>query len=121
MGRIDAQITSARDNAIKMAAVVGRGESEDGRVIVTVNATGSLQSIEFDPKAMRLASTDLADAIVATARLAEQDAKTQVRAIWGKTDLGGVDIADAAQGQADLVAEVDRRLAAAREAMRKTR
>ena len=121
MSRISDQITAARDNAVRMAEVVGRGEAEEGRVVVTVRPTGAVQDVELDPRAMRLPSVDLAAAIVAAARLAERDAAAQVREIFGGLEMGGLDMADVAQGRADLTADLDTRLAAAHDALRKYR
>ncbi|WP_248961052.1 YbaB/EbfC family nucleoid-associated protein [Sphaerisporangium perillae] len=52
----------------------GRGEAEDGRVVVEVLPSGSLASLTIDPRAMRLGSQALAEAILAAAKEAEEDA-----------------------------------------------
>ncbi len=120
MAQANSVIEKARENALRMADVVGRGEAAEGLVTVTVNPVGTLREITLDPKAMRLPSVDLAAAIVAAARIAERDAAAQVREIWGG-DLGGFDVAAAAQGNVDLVKVLDERMAKAREALRRAR
>ncbi|WP_433443996.1 YbaB/EbfC family nucleoid-associated protein [Nonomuraea sp. CA-141351] len=55
----------------------GRGESAGGQVAVELKATGSLAALHIDPRAMRLGSQALAEAIVAAFRLAEEDVAAQ--------------------------------------------
>ncbi|MEQ4725778.1 YbaB/EbfC family nucleoid-associated protein [Nonomuraea sp. B19D2] len=51
----------------------GRGESAGGQVAVELRHTGSLAGLHIDPRAMRLGSQALADAILEAFRLAEED------------------------------------------------
>ncbi|MET9242822.1 YbaB/EbfC family nucleoid-associated protein [Nonomuraea sp. NPDC003709] len=55
----------------------GRGESAGGQVVVELKPTGSLAGLRIDPRAMRLGSQALADAIVEAFRLAEDDVAGQ--------------------------------------------
>ena len=121
MSKVAEQIATAKANAQAMAEMTGRGEVEEGKVVVTVNPTGALLSVELDPRAMRMASVDLGAAIVAASDLAKKDAAEQVRALWSTADTGGLDIADVAQGNVDLSATLDERLAKAQDALRKFR
>ncbi|MEU6712079.1 YbaB/EbfC family nucleoid-associated protein [Nonomuraea sp. NPDC046802] len=52
----------------------GRGESAGGHVTVEVSATGGLASLRIDPRAMRLGSERLTEAITEAFRKAEEDA-----------------------------------------------
>lgn len=58
----------------RLAEARGRGEAEDGRVVVEVTPGGSLAALRIDPRAMRLGSEALAEAILQAARQAENDA-----------------------------------------------
>ncbi|MET7337625.1 YbaB/EbfC family nucleoid-associated protein [Nonomuraea sp. NPDC005650] len=55
----------------------GRGESAGGQVVVELKPTGSLASLRIDPRAMRLGSQALTDAIVEAFRQAEEDVTGQ--------------------------------------------
>ncbi|MFI6738351.1 YbaB/EbfC family nucleoid-associated protein [Nonomuraea sp. NPDC050451] len=55
----------------------GRGESAGGQVAVELKPTGSLAGLRIDPRAMRLGSQALADAIVEAFRRAEDDVAGQ--------------------------------------------
>ncbi|QYC40986.1 hypothetical protein Nocox_16865 [Nonomuraea coxensis DSM 45129] len=55
----------------RLAEVRGRGEAADGRVVVEVTQDGALAGLVIDPRAMRLGSDRLAEAILrASARAA---------------------------------------------------
>lgn len=71
--------------------VRGKAHSDDERVRVEVGAMGQLESIELDPRAMRMPSEDLAKTIVDLAKAAAEDAAAQTRKAM-ETLLGdGVD------------------------------
>ncbi|MFG1704338.1 YbaB/EbfC family nucleoid-associated protein [Nonomuraea sp. M3C6] len=55
----------------------GRGESAGGQVAVELTPTGSLAALRIDPRAMRLGSQDLAEAIVEAFGQAEEDVAAQ--------------------------------------------
>lgn len=58
--------------------VRGEGEAADGLVRVVVGPSGTLEDLELDPRAMRLASEELRDAIVEAAQAATADAQAKV-------------------------------------------
>ncbi|TYB65389.1 YbaB/EbfC family nucleoid-associated protein [Nonomuraea sp. PA05] len=51
----------------------GRGESAGGQVAVELTATGSLAGLHIDPRALRLGSHALVEAITEAFRQAEED------------------------------------------------
>ncbi|MCO6011611.1 YbaB/EbfC family nucleoid-associated protein [Actinoallomurus purpureus] len=61
----------------KLAEARGRGEAADGKVVVEVARGGALQSLKIDPRAMRLGSEALAEAILEAAGKAGQDITDQ--------------------------------------------
>jgi DNA-binding protein YbaB len=69
-----AQIEAMQGAAAKMAELRGLGETADGKVRVQVQAGGVVQSLEIDPRAMRMPSEDLSAAVLEAIRLATEDA-----------------------------------------------
>lgn len=61
----------------QLAAVRGSAESADGRIRAEVMPGGLLQSLELDPRARRMDSEALAQAIVAVVRAASEDATSK--------------------------------------------
>ncbi|WP_240489861.1 YbaB/EbfC family nucleoid-associated protein [Actinomadura atramentaria] len=57
--------------------VEGTGEAADGRVKVTAVAGGRLKSVELDPRAMRMASQELGEALVTAANAALDDLRSR--------------------------------------------
>jgi DNA-binding protein YbaB len=57
----------------ELAETRGKGQAAGGRVMVEVSADGSLQDLKIDPRAMRLGSEVLAEAIMCAARDAQHD------------------------------------------------
>lgn len=51
----------------------GRGESAGGQVAVELSPTGSLAALRIDPRALRLGSQALAEAVIEAYRRAEED------------------------------------------------
>lgn len=72
----------------EIAAVRGRGEAAEGRVVAEVTPAGALAGLTIDPRAMRLGSADLAEAILEAAAEAARDAER------GSSDLMAPFIAD---------------------------
>jgi DNA-binding protein YbaB len=68
MRQLREQIDSFQARRDAVAAMVGEGTAADGLVTVRTGAGGVLQDIELDPRAMRMASQDLRDAILEAAR-----------------------------------------------------
>jgi hypothetical protein len=95
-------IAALRDRAAEAAAarralttVVGEAESEDGLVRAVVGAAGLVELI-LDPKAMRMASSDLARQIVEVTAAAREDldARRKRRAAELGVPETGVELAD---------------------------
>lgn len=121
LDQLEAQIARAQENATAVAAVEGWGEAANGHVKVCVGPSGVLKKVELDPRAMRMPSEDLAASIVEAAQDAQRAAAVSIREIYSSTDTGGIDIAAVAQGEYDASADVEQRLAKAREALRQAR
>ena len=68
MRQLREQIDSFQARRDAVAAIVGEGTAADGLVTVRTGAGGVLQDLELDPRAMRMASQDLRDAILEAAR-----------------------------------------------------
>ncbi|MFG6192408.1 YbaB/EbfC family nucleoid-associated protein [Nonomuraea sp. JJY05] len=68
--------------------VVGRGEAADGQVRVTAGASGRLMDVVLAPRAMRLDSQKLAEAVLRAAQDAQDDVAAKVDAVMAET-LGG--------------------------------
>ncbi|MFB9475206.1 YbaB/EbfC family nucleoid-associated protein [Nonomuraea salmonea] len=58
--------------------VSGEAASPDGKVRVRVTASGQLTGLRIDPRAMRLGSQELAEAILEASRRATEDAARHV-------------------------------------------
>ncbi|MCK2215010.1 YbaB/EbfC family nucleoid-associated protein [Actinomadura sp. ATCC 31491] len=54
--------------------VTGQAESPDGKIRVRVSSSGQLTGLHLDPRAMRLGSQELAEAIMRLSRRAAEDA-----------------------------------------------
>lgn len=54
--------------------VVGQAASPDGKIKVKVSSSGELIALHIDPRAMRLGSQELADAIMDLSRRATEEA-----------------------------------------------
>ncbi|MFC6083142.1 YbaB/EbfC family nucleoid-associated protein [Sphaerisporangium aureirubrum] len=65
----------------RLSATLGRGEAEDGRVVVEVRTGGSLASLHIDPRALRLGSEALAEAILRAAKDAETNVASRAEAV----------------------------------------
>jgi DNA-binding protein YbaB len=63
----------------RLRIVKGRAQSEDGRITVEVGPTGTVEALKLDPRAMRMASEELAETIVALAKQATNDAAAQTQ------------------------------------------
>ncbi|WP_165974766.1 YbaB/EbfC family nucleoid-associated protein [Nonomuraea deserti] len=59
----------------QMTAVRGRGEAAQGRVVAEATQTGGLTGLTIDPRAMRLGSAALAEAILEAAGEAAREAE----------------------------------------------
>ncbi|WP_157251668.1 YbaB/EbfC family nucleoid-associated protein [Nonomuraea typhae] len=59
----------------------GRGTAADGRIVAETTMTGALAALTIDPRAMRLGSGELAEAILGAAAAAAQDAADRAKAL----------------------------------------
>lgn len=120
MAELEAKLERARENATLVASLEGVGEAADGVVRVTVGPTGALKGVTLDPKAMRLPSMDLAAAVLEAAQAGQAAIAEQLREIYrDRQETGGIDPAAALQGNADVGALLDQRMAQVREALRR--
>ncbi|MFI7125050.1 YbaB/EbfC family nucleoid-associated protein [Nonomuraea sp. NPDC050153] len=68
--------------------VVGHGETADGLVRVTAGSSGRLMDVVLAPRAMRLDSHKLAEAVLRAAQQAQDDVAAKVDAVMAES-LGG--------------------------------
>lgn len=73
--------TLARANQIRdaLAGIVGRAETADGHVVVECTSGEGITTLALDPRAMRMASADLAAAIKATIAEANVDLRNRIQ------------------------------------------
>jgi DNA-binding protein YbaB len=83
---IEQAMRTIRERQAQSAAITeqikqirGKAQSEDERIKVEVGAMGQLESIELNPRAMKLPSDELAKTIVDLAHQAAEDAAAQTR------------------------------------------
>ncbi|KQY56664.1 MULTISPECIES: YbaB/EbfC family nucleoid-associated protein [unclassified Nocardioides] len=118
--QMTAQVEKTKAVAREVAELQVEGEVAEGHIKVTVTATGSLVGVHLDPKAMRMPSEDLAEAIVEASRVATQNAAVRVREIWAENGVqSDLDVASLIQGSADVETDIDKRVDEAKEAMRR--
>jgi DNA-binding protein YbaB len=84
MGRVN-QLQDA------LSSVVGRAESQDGRVKIECANEKGLTKVQLDPRAMRMASEELAETITAVSQEAMEDLRKQTQAAIRETFGGGED------------------------------
>ncbi|MET7337895.1 YbaB/EbfC family nucleoid-associated protein [Nonomuraea sp. NPDC005650] len=75
MDRFQRDVAALEQLSAQMAAVKGRGEAAEGRVVVEVTQTGALSGLTIDPRAMRLGSGELTAAILEAAAKAARNAE----------------------------------------------
>jgi DNA-binding protein YbaB len=63
----------------RIASLVGEAESADGYVRVTYTASGGIADLELNPRAMRMASSDLAQTIKDVIQAAANDLQSKIR------------------------------------------
>ncbi|MGW5358908.1 YbaB/EbfC family nucleoid-associated protein [Actinopolymorpha pittospori] len=109
-----AHIEAMQGAAAKMAELRGLGEAADGKVRVEVQAGGVVQSLEIDPRAMRMASADLSAAVLEAIQLATEDAGAKLAEILetampgaGAGLAGLTDPSQAAEGADALQSNID--------------
>jgi DNA-binding protein YbaB len=77
----------------------GQGKAADGQVTVEVLSSGSLSALEINPRAMRLGSEALAEAILEAARQATEDAVSHLNEIMGPITGQSIDFGEMLQGK----------------------
>ncbi|WP_329085904.1 YbaB/EbfC family nucleoid-associated protein [Streptosporangium sp. NBC_01469] len=73
------EVTGLEELQEHISEVRGRGEAAQGRVTAEASLTGALISLTIDPRAMRLGSGELAEAILQAADGAARDAGERAR------------------------------------------
>lgn len=94
------QNTRLRETQVRMKELRGTGRSADERVRVEVDQFGVLAGLRIDPRAMRLGSEALAEAILAAVEQGVRDVRAQADAMMRplvedltSTDPGGAEFA----------------------------
>lgn len=103
-------LDNLRDVQAKLAEAVGRGEAADGHVLVEYTAAG-LRELTIDPRAMRMTSEELAEAVKEALGAAVQDFRAQSAQALRDAGLAG---ADGETDKPDLAA-IQERLGQARD------
>ncbi|GAA4220989.1 DNA-binding protein YbaB [Streptosporangium album] len=81
LSRLMAETAGFEEVRRQVEETKGRGEGANGQITVEVLATGSLRTLRIDPRAMRLGSEALAEAILEAVRQAEEDASSRMTAL----------------------------------------
>ena len=97
-----------------LAGLTGRAEAADGQVVVEWTAQG-LSELELNPRAMRLPSSDLAEAIKAALRDAIADLREKTRAALSDAGIGASSALSAGEVQAQLAQLRERTIDGARQ------
>lgn len=74
---VTGQNAKLHDARQQMAELRGKGRAADERVEVEVNQFGALAGLRIDPRAMRMGSEQLAEAILSAARQGVRDVNAQ--------------------------------------------
>lgn len=78
----DERLARLKEVAGTLGELVGRGEAADGQVVVEW-ASGGVRDITLNPRVMRMASGDLADALKEAIAAATADLRAQVQQTLG--------------------------------------
>ncbi|WP_146103511.1 YbaB/EbfC family nucleoid-associated protein [Nonomuraea solani] len=89
--RAEEMLARAEELKSEIDVVAGRGEAADGQVRVTAGASGRLLDVVLAPRAMRLDSVRLAEAVLRAAQEAQDDVARRVDEMMERT-LGGTDV-----------------------------
>jgi DNA-binding protein YbaB len=84
----------------RLGSLAGSAESDDGLLGAQISTAG-LQNITIDPRAMRMPSEDLAEAVVAVVKRAEADLDRQRRELMAELGVGDA-IPDLSESMASL-------------------
>jgi DNA-binding protein YbaB len=86
--------TRMRDMQDRIAEIRGVGEAADGRVRVEADNAGRVCDVQLDPRAMRLASQDLAEAILSASQQAADDVAAQTQELMNELMPADLPMAD---------------------------
>jgi DNA-binding protein YbaB len=78
MSLITQQNARLREAQVRMGRLRGKGKAADERVTVEVDQFGALVDLKIDPRAMRMGSETLGEAILSAAEQGARDVKAQV-------------------------------------------
>lgn len=94
-----------------LGSVVGRAESQDGRVKVECTNEKGVTKVQFDPRVMRMASEELAETVTAVSQEAMTDLRKQTQAAIRETFGGDEDAfnVEAARARRQEVSETFQR------------
>lgn len=87
------EIQKATELREHLNELVGRAESRDGRIRLGLSAEGAIVGLEIDPRAMRMASADLAETIMRLSQEALQDLQRQSRELSEDSSVAPEDVA----------------------------
>ena len=80
----------------RLAAVEGTGDAAGGLVRATVGPGGDVRDLQIEPRAMRLTSHSLREALLEAIRLATDDARARTAELGAELDRDVTRFADAA-------------------------
>lgn len=83
LGQFEGEVAELQRLQGRIQGIRGQGQAADGRVTVKASLTGALAGLTIDPRAMRLGSAELADAILQAAGEAVHDAERQAQELMG--------------------------------------
>jgi DNA-binding protein YbaB len=81
IAKLGEQMQQLQDLPARLAAVKGSAEAANGFIKVTVDATGRVDSLEINPRAMRNDSQTLSEEIMAAIQAAYDDMQAQMHEI----------------------------------------
>jgi DNA-binding protein YbaB len=85
------QLGRAKQLQELLSSVIGHAQSQDGRVKIECANEKGVTKVQLDPRAMRMASEELAETITAVSQEAMADLRTQTQAAIRETFGGGDD------------------------------
>ncbi|MEO3789169.1 YbaB/EbfC family nucleoid-associated protein [Nonomuraea sp. B10E15] len=83
--RAEEMLARVEELRSEIDVAVGHGAAADGQVRVTVGASGRLTEVELAPRAMRMDSRRLAEAMLRAAQEAQDDVARKVEAVMAGT------------------------------------
>ncbi|MGW0231537.1 YbaB/EbfC family nucleoid-associated protein [Actinopolymorpha singaporensis] len=99
----------AQEMERRIAELTGSATSDDERITVTYTEANGIESIQLDPRVMRMASEDLAAALVQVANAARADMREQMQRVVDETigEEGQPDLAELAANAAQMEAAMN--------------